>query len=175
MRKVVVPALLAASVLLAGCNGKPYDNTEVTYANGNCQAFTDPSAAPLTSQGTGIYVGMFKSVPWIIGSVYVTCSPEPTSHMVDVELWFHSFGSTGWEDVSSRSSNNLPPSSHTFPYQTTARCTPGLWQVRWSVVGDDLLGEPFVYRHEWAVKTLTALGCKDPSGQPTGGDGPVYP
>jgi hypothetical protein len=176
---IAVVGLAASVVTGCGSKSKAYDNSTVSYANDICMAQTDAVDVYPTSNGTGIHVETVHGVNWVAGYVWASCPIPPISHILDVELWFHSFGSTTWEPKPSRAFvyKNIPPMDSTFSYGATYTCVPGLWQVRWSVVGKDNLGDIYTYSHEWQVATITALDCDKPvpSVAGTTAGGPVVP
>jgi hypothetical protein len=169
---------LAGMVTLTACiNDAAYGNPSVSYANSNCVAQPDEANMYPTNEGTGIHVESYKGDYFIVGQTWITCNPQPASHHLEIDLYFQSFSQKTFQREPTRLQKytSIPPAAKQFPFAVIFPCVPGRWQVRWSVVGQDGVGEPFTFSHNWTPITITALGCKSPQpvSPPAGGDGPV--
>lgn len=187
---VLAGVVLLAAAALGGCssdgpltndnpagNDGAYSNPSVTYAGDqSCSAAPDQVNKFPTSGGTGITVAdLGGSGNHVIGSVWITCSPSPVSQTTDVELWYAATTGGGYTLVSKTASKIIPSEDPTW-FSAATECEPGLYQVRWSIVGEDDTDSPMSYSDTWATGQVTAHGCAEVGANPSPnqtGDGPV--
>lgn len=173
---------IAGAVTLTGCGSQEgthsnaYSNPGTTYAsNDACTATPDHANVYPTSNGTGVHIYMFKG-PRVFGDVFITCSPAPRNQITRVELWYHKMGATRW-DLQNYTQQKIIPGSQQLLYSVSTPCVPGMYQVRWSVVGTDSEGQHFVRSAEWHYAQVISYDCSRSTASPEPtqtGDGPVY-
>lgn len=178
-RKGLAAAALCGCLALSGCGpAGAYSTTTDTYANwGICTATSDnPTGSYPTSDGTGIHVIRDNLTNMVVGQVWVTCDPSPISHVMKVELWFMSISGHGpYEEVASKTYTSIPSRTEDTLFSVTRWCTPGFWQVRWSVVGHDDQAQPYAFSDKWKYSLVDYNDCIDKP-EPTSGHteaGPV--
>jgi hypothetical protein len=179
-KKGMAAAALCGCLALSGCGpAGAYNLATASYGGQDniCTASADnPTSGVATTGGTGIEVQRDNLTNMIVGQVWVTCDPSPISHVMKVELWFMSISGHGpYEEVASKTYTNIPSSTESTLYSATRWCTPGFWQVRWSVVGHDDQAQPYAFSDKWKYSLVDYNDCIDKP-EPTSGHteaGPV--
>lgn len=186
MKKIkygIAALALGVSLALSGCSPQgAYYNPSYTYANDECTASPDnPTDLTYpTTDGTGIHTAKGSLTNNVVGHVYVSCLPSPIQHYLDMELWFHSLDGNGqFHMVSDTHYRSIPNKNNPTNFIVARWCQPGIWELRWSVVGKDYQGAPFAYSGRWTFAFVKASDCDraaipEPSPTQTG-DGPVAP
>lgn len=181
---------LVGALTLSGCKDNPagnsgaYANPSVSYANSECTATPDNTVNTVypTTDGTGIHVIYAPLTSRVVAHVFITCLPSPYQHFLDLELWFHALtGSGKFVEVASMQYKSIPNQQNPTDFMTSRWCEPGMWQLRWSVVGKDSMQAPFAYSDKWKIAIVKYSDCQKeekspaPTGNATGGDEPVLP
>jgi hypothetical protein len=179
---------LAGALTLSGCgnsglNSGAYSNPTKSYANSECTASPDSTTNPNypTTDGTGIHTVPSSLVNRVVGHVFVTCLPSPIQHYLDVELWFHPIeGSGQFEKVAFVEYRSMPNQNNPTDFMVSRWCQPGVWEVRWSVVGKDSVGAPYAFSARWGYAFVKYSDCQkestpEPTSIHTEGEAPVDP
>jgi hypothetical protein len=175
--KLGIAAMALAGTLTAGCGPQgAYSSLTDRYDNSECQASTDNGSTFPTSDGTGITITRTKLINYVTGHVYIICDPRPKQHILDMELWFHPLSGGSFEKKNSITYKSIPGAAEETGFTLSHWCMPGIWEVRWSVVGRDSVGEPFAYSAHWTYAFVKSIDCTEdpgPSTEPSPEGGPV--
>lgn len=174
---IAAMALAGMAFLSTGCGpAGAYSSLTDTYGNTECQASTDNGSTYPMSDHTGISITRTNLINYVTGHVFIICDPSPKQHILDMELWYHPLTGGSWEQKISHTYRNIPGSAEETSYSASHWCLPGMWQVRWSVVGRDNEGQPFAYSAKWEIAIVKNIDCTEepgPSTQPSPEGGPV--
>lgn len=190
MKKTIVAVLAGAAIVAAtgaqsGCgsdgpltndnpagNGAAYSNPAFTYADDDeCNATGSEIDTYPSNDGTGITVeDLGADTAYVVGSVWITCNPPASSQKTDVKLYHDG------NLVAHHEFRIAPGQDDATQYSAAAACESGTWQVEWSAVGEDSLGNPYATSHDWQVANISSVVCENAKASPKPnqtGDGPV--
>jgi hypothetical protein len=187
MKKTITAVIAGVAIIAAtgGCssdgpltndnpagNGAAYSNPAFTYADdGECSATGSEIDTYPSNDGTGITVeDLGADKAYVVGSVWITCNPPSSSQKTDVELYHDG------NLVAHHEFRIAPGQDNASQYAASAPCEDGTWQVKWSAVGEDSLGNPYSTSHAWQVSNVGSSACENAKSSPKPnqtGDGPV--